>query len=345
MAQEWQIDGPKVLDVGSEDEVVRQLRVGIVGGRLDVVTHDDSPAARLEVHEVVGRPLQVTWDGSTLKVAHVKEADGSLWEGLLQIGKDASNLRARISLSIPSTALVRASTVSADALITGVRNEAKVNTVSGVVTLDDIIGDVDANTVSGEIECHALNGDFTGNSVSGCLTVLASDLQDINLNTVSGDIALDLADGEAKISSNSVSGDVTVRVPQGRGYDVRAQSVSGQVIVDGTSYSPKEDFKREMAAFKQEMAAMKDELKTALKGHKKAAKQAAKGGWAAPPPPEPPRPPHPPTPPRSGGRLRDGDGALQIRAVSVSGDVIVLRADADPAAHGSAPATSDRSGG
>lgn len=330
MAQEWHIDGPKVLDVGGDQEQVHELKVGLVGGRLDVVTHDDSPAARLEVEQVRGRPLHVRWDGSTLTVAHVDEVEGSLWEGLKNLSKDARNLSARISLSIPTTALVRASTVSADALITGVRNDAKVNTVSGVVTLDDLVGDVDANTVSGEIECHALVGNYDGNSVSGGLTVLASRLRDIRLNTVSGDIALDLAEGEATISSNSVSGDVTVRVPQGRGYDVRAQSVSGHVVVDGTSYSPREDFMREMAAFKEEMAAMKDQIKAAMKGHKRAMKEAARGGWDAPPPPEPPTPPSPPRV-NDGGRLRDGDGALRIRAVSVSGDVIVLRADASPA--------------
>jgi hypothetical protein len=97
------------------------------------------------------------------------------------------------------------------------------------------------------------------------------------------------------------------------------------------------------------MASMKEELKAALKGHKNATKQAAKGGWAAPPPPEPPMPPNPPMPPKSGGRLRDGDGALRIRAVSVSGDVIVLRADEDPAPRDSASATStatsERTGG
>ena len=57
MAQEWQIDGPKVLDIGDEFETVSKLKIGLVAGRVDIVTHDDSPTARLEVHEVEGRPL------------------------------------------------------------------------------------------------------------------------------------------------------------------------------------------------------------------------------------------------------------------------------------------------
>ena len=276
-AHVWTIDAPTVLDIGSDEEVVVALRVGLVAGQLDIVTHDDSPTARLEVHEVVGRPLQVSWDGATVKVSHVKEKDGSLWEGLKALGKGADKLVARVSLSIPEQATVRASTVSADAFLDGMRRDTKVNTVSGTVTLDDVVGDVDANTVSGAIECHGLAGDFTGNTVSGTLTVSASRLDHVKLNTVSGDIALDLTDHHTILSSNSVSGDVTVRVPSGGGYDVSAHTMSGHVVIDGKSIPAKATF------------------------------GFSAGGSGG------------------SGVVHDGDGALQIKAKSVSGDVVVLR--------------------
>ena len=271
MSQEWQIDGPKVLDIGDEHETVRRLKLGLVAGRVDIVTHDDSPTARLEVHEVEGRPLLVRWDGSTLKISHVKEKDGNLWDNLKSFSADKGKRSARVSVSVPATTEINASTVSADALINGVRAMVKANTVSGSLTLDDIVGDVSANTVSGEIECHALKGDFKGNSISGALTVQASRLGQIKLNTVSGDIALDLTDGHAQIQSNSVSGDVTVRIPQGGGYDVAAHTASGHVVIDG---------------------------------------QSMNGG----------------APYQRGGELSDGDKALVIKANSVSGNVVVLRA-------------------
>ncbi len=235
MAQEWQIDGPKVLDIGNENETVGKLRLGLVAGRVDIVTHDDSPTARLEVHEVAGQPLTVSWDGWTLKINHLKDKNGNWWDGLMSLGQDKGKRRARISISVPATTDINASTVSAEALINGVRAGVKANTVTGALTLDDIVGDVDANTVSGDIECHALQGDFTGNSISGALTVQASRLRQIRLNTVSGDMTLDLTDGGAQIQSNSVSGDVTVRIPQGGGYDVSAHTASGHVVIDGQS--------------------------------------------------------------------------------------------------------------
>jgi hypothetical protein len=235
MAQEWQIDGPKVLDIGNENETVGKLKLGLVAGRVDIVTHDDSPTARLEVHEVTGQPLLVSWDGWTLKISHVKDKDGNLWENMLSLGQDKGRRRARISISVPATTDINASTVSAEALINGARAKVKTNTVTGSLTLDDIVGDVDANTVSGDIECHGLQGDFKGASISGALTVQASCLRQIRLNTVSGDITLDLTNGGAQIQSNSVSGDVTVRIPQGGGYDVAARTASGHIVIDGQS--------------------------------------------------------------------------------------------------------------
>jgi DUF4097 and DUF4098 domain-containing protein YvlB len=88
------------------------------------------------------------------------------------------------------------------------------------------------NTVSGAVECSRLRGPLHVNSVSGAVTAQSSDLPDVSIHTVSGDIALDLTNETAAISSNSVSGDVTVRAPH-RGYDVRANTASGQVVVDG----------------------------------------------------------------------------------------------------------------
>ena len=271
MAQEWQIDGPKVLDIGDEFETVSKLKVGLVAGRVDIVTHDDSPTARLEVHEVEGRPLLVSWDGATLKISHVKDKDGNLWESVKSLGQDKGKRSARVSISVPAKTDITASTVSAGALINGVRATVKASTVSGSLTLDDIVGDVFANTVSGDIECHALEGNFKGNSISGALTVQASRLGQIKLNTVSGDITLDLTDGRAQIQSNSVSGDVTVRIPRGGGYDVAAHTASGHIVIDGQSMGGNVPYQR-------------------------------------------------------GGQLSDGDKALVIKANSVSGNVVVLRA-------------------
>ncbi len=87
-----------MIEVGGPDRAVRRVKVGLIGGRIDVVAHDD-PEARLEVQSVVGRPLEVTWDGETLEVSHPQ----ARWDGLL--GSLADKLRgeaARASTTRPS---------------------------------------------------------------------------------------------------------------------------------------------------------------------------------------------------------------------------------------------------
>jgi DUF4097 and DUF4098 domain-containing protein YvlB len=104
--------------------------------------------------------------------------------------------------------------------------------VSGSLTLDDLTGRASVNTVSGGVDCSRLHGSLSVNSVSGSVTAQSSDLPDVTIHTVSGDIALDLTNAAAAVSSTSVSGDVTVRAPHS-GYTVNASTASGQVVVDG----------------------------------------------------------------------------------------------------------------
>ncbi len=231
MSEEWLIDSPRVLDIGGDHEKVQQLNVAIVGGEVDVVTHSDSPTARLEVSAIEGPPLRVTWNGSKLVVTHGTEGEGMLGK-IRQWVTLPERHRVTLSLSIPEDTRTTVSTVSANALLAGLRAATKANTVSGAMTLDDIAGTVDVNTVSGEVECDNLRGPLSVNTVSGAVTAQHSDLGEVQINTVSGDVTLDLANASATISSHSVSGDVTVRAPHD-GYDVKASTATGHVVVDG----------------------------------------------------------------------------------------------------------------
>lgn len=237
MAQDWMITDPRAIDIGDESEQVAIVKVTLVGGRVDVVTHDDSPTARLEVQDVQGPPLLARWDGTTLKISHVEDGKEDLVEKLKSRLRQRgwSTMSARVSLSVPATTVVAVTTVSADALVNGAHNDVKVATVSGAITLDDITGVVRASTVSGDVEGHQLEGSLKANTVSGGLTVQASRLDTIRLNTLSGDITIDLVNSTVDVKSTSVSGDVTVRVPPGGGYAVSGRTVSGHVVIDGVA--------------------------------------------------------------------------------------------------------------
>lgn len=237
MAQQWEIDGPKVLDIGGEGERVDRLTVALVGGHIDVVTHD-SPTAQVEVQEVVGPPLKVTWNGHKLEISHVKHSGGNLWEALKGFG-GSMQIKARVSVAIPNDARTDINTVSAGTVVSGIHARTSLNTVSGDVTADDIDGRMEINGVSGTFEGHQLRGRLEANTVSGSITVHDSFLDPIELNGVSGDITLDLTNNSTRVESNTVSGDVTVRVPSGGGYRVNVSTMSGAAIVDGVKLGGK----------------------------------------------------------------------------------------------------------
>ena len=284
MAQNWTIDGPKVLDIGGDGESVRALDVALIGGHLDVVTHDDSPTARLEVTEVSGKHLEVAWDGSRLQISHSPIAGGlaalgnlselfgsgsaAFLAGLKEQFTGLDRNVARLSVSVPVGTRVDVKTVSATALVSGVSADVAVKTVSGALTVDDVVGHTSITTVSGEVEARRLDGITALKSVSGAVTVSGSALPSADVRTVSGDITLDLTNGAAAINATSVSGDLTVRAPYA-GFDVTASSVSGPVVAGGQRLG--------------------DGSRPAAKGH-----------------------------------LREGDGALKITAKTVSGAVTLL---------------------
>jgi len=231
MAEEsWVVTGPQVIEVDG----VRSLRVQIVGGRIDVVTHDE-PGARLEVHSVQGRPLEVSLVDGELRVGYAFTLGG--WEGFLEKFRNFRDKdRADISVAVPRDLPTKVGTVSAEGLLAGLHAKASVSTVSGSLVVDGTRGALGANTVSGEVVVRDHTGDLTLNSVSGELAASGA-LTRVHATTVSGELALDVTTGSSSIDATSVSGDVTVRLPEGEGVHVTANAVSGRLVVDGADHS------------------------------------------------------------------------------------------------------------
>ena len=127
MAEEsWVVSGPQVIDL---DEV-RSLRVQLVAGRVDVVTHDE-PGARVEVHSVDGRPLEVSLIDGELRVGYQFTLDG--WEGFLEKFRNFRDKdRADVSIAVPRDLPTKVGTVSAEGLVAGIQAPASVSTVSGL---------------------------------------------------------------------------------------------------------------------------------------------------------------------------------------------------------------------
>ena len=177
--ESWVVAGPQIIEI----EAVSTLQVQLVGGRVDVVAHD-GPGARIEVHAVDGRPLEITLSDGELRVGYQFTLGG--WDGFLEKfrnfgGKD----RADVHIAVPREVRAKVGTVSADGLLAGVVEDASVSTVSGTLITDGTRGRLGAKTVSGEIVVRDHRGDLRLNSVSGELAA-SGELSLVQANSVSG---------------------------------------------------------------------------------------------------------------------------------------------------------------
>jgi hypothetical protein len=225
----WVVDGPQVIEV---DDVAR-LRVGLVGGRADVVVHDE-PVVRVEVHSVKGRPIEVTYREGELRLGY--QFTLSRWEQFLDsMTHFRSGDRADVTIGVPAHTSVRLGTVNGEGLLAGVQEDSSVSTVSGSVVVDGTRGNLSAKTVSGDIAVRGHSGSLGLNSVSGELAA-SGDLTIVSAKSVSGRVTLDVSSDTSSVSATSVSGDITLRLPLGKGVRVSGQSVSGRVVVDDQEY-------------------------------------------------------------------------------------------------------------
>lgn len=230
MAEEsWVVTGPQIIEVDD----VRAVRAALVAGRVDIVGRDE-PGARIEVHRVDGRPLEVSLSDGELRVGYSFTLGG--WENFVDRfrnvqAKDAVD----VHIAVHRDVAVKLGTVTAEGLVADVVRGAAVSTVSGAVVTDGTHGMLVANAVSGDLAVRNHNGDLKATMVSGSVTASGAFAQ-ISVTTVSGAVTLDVARA-AGVGVQTVSGDTTVRLPAGLGVTVAARSVSGRVVVDGEARS------------------------------------------------------------------------------------------------------------
>ncbi|MFF1879557.1 DUF4097 family beta strand repeat-containing protein [Leifsonia sp. NPDC058230] len=213
----------RIIDV----ELVRSLKVGFIGGQIDIIGHDE-PGARVEVHSVAGRDLKITVDGDQLEIDHPQLR----WDNFIEVFRSmVSNAKADVSVLVPREVALKFGIVSATALVSGLKTDAKLSTVSGDLVVDGLIGNIEVNSVSGELSVRDHTGKISAHSVSGDVTATGA-IRKFSVDGVSGDVMLDITGTPDEISSNTVSGDLTVRIPEALGARYRVNTVSGKMQLD-----------------------------------------------------------------------------------------------------------------
>ena len=216
----------RVIDV----ELVRSLKVGLIGGQIDILAHDE-PGARVEVHSVSGKDLKISIDGDVLEIDHPQLG----WENFLDVFKSfgQNSAKAQISVLVPRQVALTFGMVSASALISGLSTSARLSTVNGELQVEGVTGDLDLNSVSGEINVQSHTGAINAHSVSGDIAV-SGRISKFSSDTVSGVVFVDAIGRCDKIATNSVSGSLTARLDASSGTRYVVNTVSGTLQLDNS---------------------------------------------------------------------------------------------------------------
>src|ERR1700732_394602 len=186
----WSIEAPTSLDFDN----VTGLRVRLIAGSVAVPAPDGAPS--LDVADVSGDPLDVTYEDGVLTITH----ENLTWEGLLKWLRP-QRPSAAVTVTVPRNCPLQVGVVNATAVLSAISARASVKSVSGEITLDGLSGDVDAHTVSGALEAQGINGKLNFNTVSGDLALADGWLERLDVDAVSGggtaDVELDPLGGRA----------------------------------------------------------------------------------------------------------------------------------------------------
>ena len=218
MTEKWLIapGEERVIDI----ENVTRLKIGLVGGQVDVIAHDE-PGIRIEVHGVTIKDLRIEATDGEVEIDHPQLG----WDNFLEVFRNfgSGGPKAEVSVAVPRAIALTLGVVSAGALVSGIRNDARLNTVSGDLTV---------NTVSGDVQVRGLTGSILANSVSGDVAVTGT-VRRATVDIVSGSTLVDAAGDVNAITVNSVSGGTTVRLDESLAANYVIRSMSGRILVDG----------------------------------------------------------------------------------------------------------------
>jgi hypothetical protein len=206
----WSIAGPQSIEVPG----VERLRIVVARGEIDVIGRDE-PGARIDVHEIGGPPLSIRDDDGVLRIG----------------GVEGAGTQASITVLVQRDAAVEVQVVSAEVLVSGMKNGLRIGTVSGDVVCDATAGPARLEGTSGELALREHEGAVEVTTVSGALTVSGS-VTRFECDGVSADLFLDLEVPD-RVQARTVSGEVLLRLGPDRPAAYAIRTISGSVEVDG----------------------------------------------------------------------------------------------------------------
>jgi len=158
------------------------------------------------------------------------------WSGVnveIRLGAEAE-IHARLASGDVTVDIEIASLVveagSGDVAASVVSGDVRIKTASGDISVGSIGGRLDAAAASGDVRVHSVAGDVNAKTASG----------DIDVGEVAGSVVAHAASGDIEVGrflgdlfqAKTLAGDIRLGVTSGRTFDVKFQSLSGDVRTD-----------------------------------------------------------------------------------------------------------------
>ena len=213
---------------------IDSVEVDWLAGHVEVALHDGGD---IEFYESGSGTLTITpdyqmrysVDGRVLKIRFARP--GVNFIGVFR------NLSKTLTLSIPKALYLErlsVDTVSASVAIYGLDADSiAVNTTSGRIAVSDVGAEsLRANTVSGRVELSKVNiGEARIQTISGRIEA-NGEFESFVSDSVSGASSAECAEMPRRVTMETVSGSITLRIPENDGFEVRYKRVSGSFNCD-----------------------------------------------------------------------------------------------------------------
>jgi len=214
-----------------------------------------SADALVEIEDITGTLRIVGWDREEVAVKGTLDPhiEDFTFEGgrrvRLQADSDVPHAGSSdLDIHVPVGATVEIDTFAAEIDIRGVKGSVRAETVNGSIHVDGSEADVDLETVNGgltilgparRVRAESVNGtvsikgardEVDASTVNGELNVDGGTFRRARLETVNGEILFDGGlSASATLDVESVSGAVTLTLPEGVGADFSVSSFSGNI--------------------------------------------------------------------------------------------------------------------
>ncbi|MBI3891692.1 MAG: hypothetical protein HY303_09210 [Candidatus Wallbacteria bacterium] len=172
--------------------------------------------------------LSGTTGEATVQVVHTGVCDWEELKGLQRQGQ-LDDVHVDLEMLVPQGASLDVATVSGEVVVTGITGGTSVRSVSSLMLLERVSGGVKVMTIGGEVNIFGLAGGLSAQSVNGPIKGRVMRGSCV-VDTVSGAVELDLEPSEYAVARiNTMSGSVSVAVPDRSGGSLDLKTVSGTV--------------------------------------------------------------------------------------------------------------------